>query len=114
MQTIKQSNLEWKVTEFNLDTNNHTVIGLFDTFKNACNCLYNIEYEIVHTFHIQKYKCTISKVNESYIGGIYMFDKIIYLDPNSSQEIIGNRTKWKTKKEIIIQIGQYINTITLT
>jgi hypothetical protein len=111
MQMVKQFGSEWKLIEFNLDTNNHCVVGLFDTFENACHFSSNPEYEIIYSFLYKNYKCVITQLENKYIGGIYVHNKLIYIDPNKSTDIMGPRIMWRTKKEIILQIHQFIDTI---
>ena len=111
MQMVKPFESEWKLVEFNLDTNNHHVVGLFDTFKNACQFSSNCEYEIVYSFLDKNYKCVITQFENKYIGGIYVHNKLIYIDPNKTTDILGPRTLWRTQKEIILQLRHFIDTM---
>lgn len=109
MQGIKPCDHGWKLFEFDDVYPHQHVIGLFDTYFNAIQSIKNIiipSYSITR-IRIQGYKCLVLNYEHRYIAAIYIEKKLIYLDPHPS-EVFSLVRKWKTKKDIIQQLTQFI------
>ena len=110
MQGIKLCEHGWKLFEFNEVYTRHRVIGTFDTYSNAIKSSTNVvspEYTTSKK-QINGYNCLVLQKEDKYIGAIYIENKLIYLDPNPLTIFSFIREKWKTRKDIIQQLMQFI------
>ena len=113
MQGVKQCEHGWKLVEFDDTYTTQHVIGTYDTMDHAIKPCYNTISPLYTVTHkkINGYQCLILRYQHRYFGAIYLSDKLIYLDPNPASTFSLLRIEWRTEKEIIQQLQEFIHVI---
>lgn len=110
MQGVKLCEHGWKLVEFDDTYTTQHVIGTYDTIEHAIQPCYNTISPLytVKPKKINGYQCLLLRYQHRYFGAIYISDKLIYLDPNPASTFSLLRVEWRTEKEVIQQLHDFI------